>query len=67
MYFLTNYCLFMSKVEKNNITIWKISILILYISRFLFFAIKLFTKITIFGIDATFYDTKTRANKVKCA
>ena len=44
MYFLTNYCLFMSKVENNNITIWKISILILYISHSLFFAIKCFTK-----------------------
>ena len=44
MYFLTSYCLFMSKVENNKIISWKISILILYISHFLFFAIKLFIK-----------------------
>ena len=44
MYFLTNYCLFVCKVENNNIIIRKISILILYISHFLFFAIKSFTK-----------------------
>ena len=44
MYFLTNYCLFMGKVENNNIIIWKISIVILYISHFLFFTTKFFTK-----------------------
>ena len=65
MYFSTNNCLFICKVENNNIIIWKISILILYISHFLFFAIKFFTKNKIFGINATFYGTKTRANQAK--
>ena len=44
---LTNYCLFilfMSQVENNNNIIWQISILILYISHFLFFDIKFFTR-----------------------
>ena len=44
MYFLTNYWLFMRKVETNNIIIFKISILVLNISRFLFFAITFSTK-----------------------
>ena len=61
MYFLTNYCLFMSKEENNNIIIWKISILILYISHFLFFAIKLFTK----NKDFWHKCTKSRANQAK--
>ena len=65
MYFLTNYCLFMSKVENNNIITWKISILILYISHFLFVAIIFSLRITIFGINATFYGTETRANQAK--
>ena len=65
MYFLTNYCLFMSKVENNNIIIWKISILILYISHFMFVAINSSLKITIFDINATFYGTETRANQAK--
>ena len=58
MYFLTNYCLFMSKVENNNI-------LILYISHFMFVAINSSLKITIFDINATFYGTETRANQAK--
>ena len=63
MYFFTNCCLFMSKVENNDIIIWKNSILILYISHFLFFAIKFLTKNNDFWHN--FYGTKTRANQAK--